>query len=1239
MPWRNRIAHSDLLERLRVFRRMVRTRLLAYGLVAVAAGGVFAFLTIVSLDWLLRLPAILRLVVAMLFLVGFAGAALHWIVRPLRAQLDLREIAGTLERHFGRTDDRLSSTVDFVYSATRGRPSPALAAAGVGSESLLARIVAGTDELVRGMAFEDALSLRPFLLRVGWLVAGLGLLATICYASPDWAQIGMNRYLLPFSRLDWPHQVEIKPWTQDVKVAFGESVTLRMAVTRGASEVLRGVVRLRDREGRLTSLTMYPVAARRHLKPEGSASRGDDPDAKSSPQGVEYACTIDGIASDLTYWFEAGDASTADVPLQIRAVRRPEILSTSISAAPPPYAAHAAPRELDVGTGDVRVVVGSTLTVAVRASKPTARLADPQGTQAAGSSTPLSNCLRFTDGTEIALQSDANDPHELTADFSVIQDGVFRIHLTDREGFSNRGGSEFRIAVQPDLPPLVTMVEPNALTEVTAAGAVNVVARIDDDFGVTRVELLGQKTSGSTGSAGAAAPTGEFLMPLPFAPAPDAGSERVSMACAYVWQVASLGAAPGDVFTFQVRAVDNCAGDACRAPLADGGQEGRSTPLRLKIISEIDLENRLRDEFALLQTRLRQALEEQELVKDDTDRLQAEMGSSAQPLSPEQREQTAGLAIRESRLTARVRELSRQFEQLRRRMALNRPGESAAGEAQETQRLAAALQSVADEALSRAVSGLEQARAAAAAPQQQQGIEAARSGQQAALDVLRELVQSVGAWGDFREVVNKARELFDRQQALRAQVTQLGKQTLGKSPQQLDPQQSGELAAQTRRQRQLADQTERLLATMQRLATSRHEHEPAASEALDAANRSAAGSELPARMREAAARLQENRTAAAINEQRTAEQALGKMLAALQESSRGKLRELAELNKRLEQAEETLTRLLSEQRALLNENQEAQRRAADTDTFLDLADRQKLLRRNTAQFADELAENPRSADAGRATRRAVPPMTRAEERLAESDQAPAGSAQQEAVKALEEALAVVQSLARQAQHESAQTTLAALRLDLEALRNQQQDLNGQTAEVVERLMVPGGAAAALQRADARKVTQFARQQGTLRDQADELRRRMGEAVVYDWIMQRVVTGMERARSALDNRRLDRALISEQADVLTSLTRLIDAIAQTEALPPSDDFAESSSGEGGEGQGPAPNKPVPTVAELIVLRTLQADINARTAQLGADFNADAASEDQLKQLQALGEEQHQVRELTETVTQKARKRGG
>ena len=65
------------------------------------------------------------------------------------------------------------------------------------------------------------------------------------------------------------------------------------------------------------------------------------------------------------------------------------------------------------------------------------------------------------------------------------------------------------------------------------------------------------------------------------------------------------------------------------------------------------------------------------------------------------------------------------------------------------------------------------------------------------------------------------------------------------------------------------------------------------------------------------------------------------------------------------------------------------------------------------------------------------------------------------------------------------------------------------------------------------------------------------------------------------------------------------------------------------------KPVPTVTELLVLKAMQTDINQRTKRIGADVDPDTAEEQQLRELQMIGEDQAEVRRLAALVTRRAR----
>src|SRR3990172_6699219 len=309
---------------LTALRKTVRRRLLGYGLFAFLAGGVTSFLTVVTLDWLFWLPPALRLLGGILFGAGFVGAFIHWVVRPLRAELGIDELAAELERRFEPLQDRLSSTVNFLE-----RP-----AAGGGSAAMMRQVIADTERVIQNLPLGAALSIRPLVIRGAIFTAGLSALAAIMVVTPQWARTGLDRYVHPWGAIEWPRSVAIAPLTGGQTVALGESATVRMEIQRGLHEALRGVVHLREPDGRTQVLALQ---------------RDQD--------GTFYT-TVDAITEDLEYWFEAGDDSTERQPLKIRVVRRPEVVEALVAIEPPPYVKTRALRVADLTDGPVAAPTG-----------------------------------------------------------------------------------------------------------------------------------------------------------------------------------------------------------------------------------------------------------------------------------------------------------------------------------------------------------------------------------------------------------------------------------------------------------------------------------------------------------------------------------------------------------------------------------------------------------------------------------------------------------------------------------------------------------------------------------------------------------------------------------------------------------------------------------------------------------------------------------------------------------------
>jgi hypothetical protein len=62
--------------------------------------------------------------------------------------------------------------------------------------------------------------------------------------------------------------------------------------------------------------------------------------------------------------------------------------------------------------------------------------------------------------------------------------------------------------------------------------------------------------------------------------------------------------------------------------------------------------------------------------------------------------------------------------------------------------------------------------------------------------------------------------------------------------------------------------------------------------------------------------------------------------------------------------------------------------------------------------------------------------------------------------------------------------------------------------------------------------------------------------------------------------------------------------------------------------------IPKVAELLLLKSMQARINKRTKELSAGLGTTELTEEQLRMLKTVGEDQGQVQRLTEMITERS-----
>ncbi len=1165
------MTESKLIERLTAFRRTIRLRMVAYGLCAVAAGGVLGFLAITGLDWMLVFPPIPRLITAVIFLVGGVAATMRWVVTPLLKPITLGEIAGKLEEYRwplkdddqGMLKDRLRSTIAFLLGHDAG------------SDELRNQVIANTDRVVRDLRFTDVLSLQPLLSRGVRLAVVLLALAVVELTAPGYAHMGLQRYIYPFGSISWPKNVEIVPLSKDLSVAVGDAVTLRMRVVRGLTPTLRGVVHLRP-PGR---------------KPTQLAMRRENEN--------EFVCTVSSITQDLTCWFEAGDDSTAARPLHITVAHRPGVVEALAIIELPEYAQRPERVVIDLLTDGVSATLGSSITLAFRSSKPLET--DSDGQPSAWIEIDSEAPLQFH-----AAESGDAPFDTLEVDLQLEEDIDFHVRLIDDEGFENSTDRQYSIRVKADETPDVTLLEPQSTIEVTPTGSVAIAVRAEDDFGIADLELVGRNI---TSDEPVRFPLWDETSIVP-------SGDTVMALSQVAWPLEALHLKPGDAIVLHAEATDNF------RHREQGPNIGKSSQRRIKIISMAEFENRLRDELRLLQDQVRKALLSEQTLRDETAILRDAL--IAQPDATEAQIDEAGrLSSGQAHLAQRLQGLSRRFDTIRQRLLLNEMTDS--NIEQQVAHLARGLRATAVGPMSTASRNI--AGALETDPESRNSLLAqADVNQTEAIAALSDMIRFMNRWGDFQHAVASTQDLLDKQQALSAATAALSVRTLGKTPEELNEQDQAALRRAVRRQGQLGDETGQLLERLQKLAEQLEHKDPAGADSLDQAIRAAGASDIEMHMNEAAGAIQENRLAGASIDQRNAEAGLNKVLSSLMERQN---RELAELAKKVEETLQAVGHLLEEQRSLLEATVEARNLGSGEDVLRRLSQQQHTIKQNALRLADDIHDLNRLPNIAGLVRRSAAPMQEAEEALDNADAPRSEDEQGQAIHLLAEAVRLLEEMADKARQEEEKQALLALKEKLETIRDQQRQINQECGALME-LVAQGER---LRRKQYRQIAHLARTQTELTPRVSDVRDQLGEAAVYRWVIDRVIESMTISRQGLEARRLDDDLAKEQRHIVDYLEVLIAALAEAAELPSPDEYAESGGGGGGGGSTKQ-DSPIPSVAELLVLKSMQADINNRTVQLDEDFNSATASEQQLQLVRDLGQEQEKIRELAETVTKRA-----
>jgi hypothetical protein len=829
----------------------------------------------------------------------------------------------------------------------------------------------------------------------------------------------------------------------------------------------------------------------------------------------------------------------------------------------------------------------------------------------------------------------------------------FHLHATDSDGFSNNALEEYVLDVRPDQSPSVQIESPRRNEERTAEATVPLQGLAEDDYGIESLKLVVDRIERATDGKAPAMVPPEWMLSHWEIPLVDHANpadtvswsriertgDRQRFRVNYGWDLSQLkaGLRGGDVLEYYLLVTDNFnLNGQTHAPVPSG-------KLRINIISQDDLANRVIADLQAAKTQVEEVKRVQSRTQQETTSLADDTKNKAK-LDEADHVAAERLTGQQSAVDGETRQIAAKVQEIGQRLEENKSQQQDLKDL--TRDVANDLNDAAEKPMKTAAEDLTDAQQPKSSDDRNTNFDQAKASQAEANDDLQRATDRMGDIGSLQQTIARINDLLRQQQAVGDQMQQAGKDNLGKTPEQMTPEDRQKLEAAADAQSKLADRTASALAAMKKAAEQLSKTDPAAAEAMAKAAETAQQQQVTPSQQRAAQQATQNQQSSAQSSQKQAELGLQMIVADLQQAEQ---RKLAQLSKQLDELQQQIANLIRRQAGHNLDNMTVQgadvlakldpavaaelvvlseRPAAQSAVDIDpdrLAPSQEQTERNTRDISKSAESLPNGAEPAAQLLRAAGHMERAIVSLTDSKWAEAYNPPQV------EALASLQSAKKTVDAQKSKVDVQINSSQKEAIRQKyveiEQDQAKLSAETI-RIDAARDPQGELKRADMIRLGQLPGEQGKLSDRVSALDKDLADvgSIVYIWANKDIEQSMSEVKSDLP---LPDKVVSTQAEQTRIADQLNAMIRNLATKPKESKFAaEGSGGGGGGGKSSAP--PMPPEAELRLLKDLQRAINANTKI------ADARPSKDKPQLLALGTREGELRGLLDQVLQQASK---
>lgn len=288
-----------------------------------------------------------------------------------------------------------------------------------------------------------------------------------------------------------------------------------------------------------------------------------------------FVCNFDNVQNSIVYYASAEDVKSE--LYNITVVGRPVITGFEVKITPPAYSN--IPVEILSDNGNITALPGSKTGFKISSSREL-----------------KSAVIEFSDSTKTGLKINGS---KAEGEITVKKDVTYHFMLTDKEGNSTINPAEYSIKTILDAYPVIQLLSPGNNNEISSSVKLNVIAKISDDFGFSKL-ILNYRISESKYEK----PTDKFTsvqMPLK--------SSTKEQDIYYTWDLSGLRLSEGDAVSYYLEVYDNDNVNGPKSAKTD------VYVLRVPTIEEI-FKNSEKEELAI-EKEMNDVLEESKKLKEE----------------------------------------------------------------------------------------------------------------------------------------------------------------------------------------------------------------------------------------------------------------------------------------------------------------------------------------------------------------------------------------------------------------------------------------------------------------------------------------------------------------------------------------------------------------------------------------------------------------------------------------------